>query len=120
MGSVALRHLPGPGIEPASSALADGFLTTLPPGKSLFGSFFDETSGKRIFGSIVVFYCGTFLYIIGDLDLLNACYSLLPIYLLDCPSLLICGYIFWICILCQMYALFSPSGLVFDSLNDIS
>ena len=28
--------LPGPGIEPVSPALAGGFLTTVPPGKSLF------------------------------------------------------------------------------------
>ena len=27
--------LPGPGIEPVSPALAGGFLTTVPPGKSL-------------------------------------------------------------------------------------
>ena len=27
-------HLPGPGIEPVSPALAGGFLTTRPPGKS--------------------------------------------------------------------------------------
>ena len=27
--------LPGPGVEPASPALAGGFLTTEPPGKSL-------------------------------------------------------------------------------------
>ena len=27
--------LPGPGIEPVSPALADGFLSTLPPGKFL-------------------------------------------------------------------------------------
>ena len=27
--------LPGPGLEPVSPALADGFLTTAPPGKSL-------------------------------------------------------------------------------------
>ena len=26
--------LPGPGLEPVSPALADGFLTTAPPGKS--------------------------------------------------------------------------------------
>ena len=32
--------LPGPGIEPVSPALADGFLTTGPPGKSL-GCFFN-------------------------------------------------------------------------------
>ena len=28
--------LPGPGLEPVSPALAGGFLTTAPPGKSLF------------------------------------------------------------------------------------
>ena len=28
--------LPGPGLEPVSPALAGGFLTTVPPGKSLF------------------------------------------------------------------------------------
>ena len=27
--------LPGPGMEPMSPALADGYLTTVPPGKSL-------------------------------------------------------------------------------------
>ena len=34
--------LPGPGLEPASPALAGGFLTTEPPGKSL--SPFSELS----------------------------------------------------------------------------
>ena len=29
-----IRNLPGPGIEPVSSALAGGFLTTGPPGWS--------------------------------------------------------------------------------------
>ena len=28
--------LPGPGLEPASTALAGGFLTTVPPGKPCF------------------------------------------------------------------------------------
>ena len=28
-------NLPGPGIEPVSSTLAGGFLSTVPPGKSL-------------------------------------------------------------------------------------
>ena len=28
--------LPGPGVEPVSPALADGFLTTEPPGKSYY------------------------------------------------------------------------------------
>ena len=31
--------LPGPGLEPTSSALAGGFLTIAPPGKSLGHSF---------------------------------------------------------------------------------
>ena len=33
-------HLPGPGLEPMSPALAGGFLTTVPPGKSCFRVFF--------------------------------------------------------------------------------
>ena len=32
--------LPGPGLEPVSPALAGGFLTTAPPGKSQAGFFF--------------------------------------------------------------------------------
>ena len=37
MGLVApgMWDLPGPGLEPMSPALAGGFLTTAPPGKSL-------------------------------------------------------------------------------------
>ena len=31
--------LPGPGLEPVPPALAGGFLTTAPPGKSLLPSF---------------------------------------------------------------------------------
>ena len=31
--------LPGPGLEPMSPALAGGFLTTVPPGKSLSNFF---------------------------------------------------------------------------------
>ena len=31
----SMWDLPGPGIEPVSPVLADGFLTTAPPGKSL-------------------------------------------------------------------------------------
>ena len=34
VGLVALWNLPGPGIEPMSSALAGGCLITRPPGKS--------------------------------------------------------------------------------------
>ena len=33
-------HLPGPGLEPVSPALAGGFLTTVPPGKSQGPSYF--------------------------------------------------------------------------------
>ena len=32
--------LPGPGLEPVSPALAGGFLTTVPPGKSKFAKHF--------------------------------------------------------------------------------
>ena len=32
--------LPGPGLEPMSPALADGFLTTAPPGKPLPDNFY--------------------------------------------------------------------------------
>ena len=43
-------YLPGPGLEPVSPALAGGFLTTAPPGKSQFCSLeaeflHQETSG---------------------------------------------------------------------------
>ena len=58
VGSVAVAHglsscgirvhllrsiwdLPRPGIKPVSPALAGGFLTTVPPGKSHFAPFFD-------------------------------------------------------------------------------
>ena len=34
IGSAARRHVKGPGIEPMSPALAGGFLTPGPPGKS--------------------------------------------------------------------------------------
>ena len=33
-------NLPGPGLEPMSPALAGGFLTTAPPGKPQFFTFF--------------------------------------------------------------------------------
>ena len=43
--------LPGPGIEPVSPALAGGFLTTVPPGKSCASVFKGSGSiidGKKI------------------------------------------------------------------------
>ena len=36
--------LPGPGLEPVSPALAGGFLTTAPPGKSQEKVFLEEYS----------------------------------------------------------------------------
>ena len=36
--SAACGILPGPGLEPMSPALAGGFLTTVPPGKSRSGA----------------------------------------------------------------------------------
>ena len=41
--------LPGPGIEPMPPALAGGFLTTEPPGKSLacFSYFTEESSNAE-------------------------------------------------------------------------
>ena len=42
--------LPGPGLEPVSPALAGGFLTTMPPGKSLHifkVSHFTTSQGHR-------------------------------------------------------------------------
>ena len=45
-------NLPGPGIEPVSSALAGGFLTMRPPGKSPSLSF-KETLSPEIPGNIV-------------------------------------------------------------------
>ena len=35
----SMWDLPGPGLEPMSPALADGFLTTVPPGKPLVFTF---------------------------------------------------------------------------------
>ena len=39
-------NLPGPGIKPVSPALAGGFLTTGPPGKSCFSVYVTELSGQ--------------------------------------------------------------------------
>ena len=45
-----LRCLPGPGVEPVSSALAGGFFTAEPPGKCLKAKFQSaKTSTKSIF-----------------------------------------------------------------------
>ena len=40
--SAACGILPGPGLEPMSPALAGGFLTTVPPGKSLAWFYLDQ------------------------------------------------------------------------------
>ena len=34
--------LPGPGLEPVTPALAGGFLTSVPPGKSCYGNLIVE------------------------------------------------------------------------------
>ena len=39
----SMQDLPGPELEPVSPALAGGFLTTVPPGKSHFGKFFNSS-----------------------------------------------------------------------------
>ena len=39
---------PGPGIEPVSTALAGGFLTTAPPGKSLWTGFYFSSIYLRV------------------------------------------------------------------------
>ena len=55
--------LSGPGIEPVSSALADGFFTTEPPGmpQIFFFFFLKKTPSWKIPGGTVVrtqsFYC---------------------------------------------------------------
>ena len=36
----SMWDLPGPGLDPVSPALADGFLTTVPPGKSPKENYF--------------------------------------------------------------------------------
>ena len=62
-GSVVIVHglpcsiwsLPGPGIEPMSSALAGGFLTTGLPGKSCSVSVFDLPSQSR-YSSMTIEY----------------------------------------------------------------
>ena len=50
--------LPGPGLEPVSPALAGGFLTTAPPGKSrcwwMFKTTYNIVKSLRIHGII---YC---------------------------------------------------------------
>ena len=45
--------LPGPGLEPMSPALAGGFLTTGPPGKSEIFFFFNI---KNYLSSVTGFY----------------------------------------------------------------
>ena len=39
--------LPGPGLETVFPALAGGFFTTVPPGKSLFSLIFYEALGQK-------------------------------------------------------------------------
>ena len=48
--------LPGPGLEPVSPALAGGFLTTAPPGKSNISSL-----KSCLFKAILVFICTLYI-----------------------------------------------------------
>ena len=41
-------NLPAPGFEPMSPALADGFLSTVPSGKSHTGNYFDSCPEKAV------------------------------------------------------------------------
>ena len=43
----SMWDLPGPGIEPVSPASAGGFLTTVPPGKSLYHLIFELFKGTE-------------------------------------------------------------------------
>ena len=54
--------LPGPGIEPVSPALAGGFLTTVPPGKSQGDHYL--TTAVFPFRSFPV-YVQIYMYILG-------------------------------------------------------
>ena len=50
--------LPGPGLEPVSPALADGFLTTVPPGKTQVCPYF-----MTAFLFLMLLYLATKLYV---------------------------------------------------------
>ena len=54
--------LPGPGLEPVSPALAGGFLTTAPPGKSVILSFDGPTTRGK---AIIVLRRGTLFHIVA-------------------------------------------------------
>ena len=53
--------LPGPGLEPVSPALAGGFLTTAPPGKSYLSFDISYPGGHE-----VVSHCGFDLPVYDD------------------------------------------------------
>ena len=52
----SMWDLPGPGLEPVSPALAGGFLTTAPPGKSLT-AVFKLASGHPGLEIKILYYC---------------------------------------------------------------
>ena len=85
--------LPGPGIEPMSPALAGGFLTTVPPGKSnlslLFGScidfYFFVTLNPSYFAfllwiflclNISIYLCMLFAFTLFPLFIYILCFNL--------------------------------------------
>ena len=59
----SMWDLPGPGLELGSPALAGGFLTTVPPGKSLVCRFFDNGHSDRC---EVIPHCGFDLHFSND------------------------------------------------------
>ena len=62
--------LPGPGLEPVSPALAGGFLTTAPPGKSQHLLFIFEFSAHLINCRILFYLTLKNLYL-SDLTVIN-------------------------------------------------
>ena len=52
-----MGNLPGSGIEPMSPALAGGFFTTEPPGKSLDFHFFGLTCIFILKSQITLLFC---------------------------------------------------------------
>ena len=65
--------LPGPGLEPVSPALAGGFLTTMPPGKSLYLYFYHTPGNSLKAGELLVdcvnSYACLVFFRVGPMDL---------------------------------------------------
>ena len=89
--------LPGPGIEPVSPALAGGFLTTAPPGKSQPGGI------KRCFMSDSRALVCTFSP--SDMRRLYLCYNLAYAYTLA-------GVLEWLDVHLHTFFFHAMSGIV--------